>query len=432
MSLVLTTTQPGGWSLRGKRTAAVVFSHYPSDPRPRRAAEALAQQGMKVEVISLKQNPDDRLCESLNGVNILRVPLKRWRGGKLGYLFQYGVFIFASFLVLACRSLTRRYSLIHVHNMPDVLVFAALVPRVLGAKVLLDLHDPMPELMMTIFGLEQDSAVVRLLKRLERMSICFADAVLTVNEACRKIFSGRSCSLEKITVVMNSPDEGVFEYHDAPARGGSTRNVDKPFVIMYHGSLVERHGLDIAVSALEKVKKSVPQAQLRIYGQSTPFLQQVLDSIREPQLRQAIQYLGPRTLEQIVEAVRECDLGIIPNRRSIFTEINTPTRIFEYLSQGKPVIAPSVPGIRDYFDPDEMVYFKLGDAKDLAQKIEFVYLHPGEVTRIVRQGKAVYLTHKWSNERQRFLSLVKGLLSGQTKRQVARPAGVWQMETSSK
>ena len=66
-------------------------------------------------------------------------------------------------------------------------------------------------------------------------------------------------------------------------------------------------------------------------------------------LQDSVRYLGPKNLEQIVEAIDACDVGIIPNRRSIFTEINTPTRIFEYLSRDKPVIAPLAPGIQDYF-----------------------------------------------------------------------------------
>src|SRR5437588_544209 len=119
------------------------------------------------------------------------------------YFLQYSVFLLSAFFLLALRSLTRRFDLIHVHNMPDLLVFSALVPKLLGAKVILDLHDPMPELMMTIFGLEASSPAVRLLKGLEKLSLTFADAVLTVNKACKKIFSVRSCPAEKISVVMN-------------------------------------------------------------------------------------------------------------------------------------------------------------------------------------------------------------------------------------
>jgi glycosyltransferase involved in cell wall biosynthesis len=115
-------------------------------------------------------------------------------------------------------------------------------------------------------------------------------------------------------------------------------------------------------------------------------------------------------LEGIVEAIRNCDLGVIPNRRSLFTEINTPTRIFEYLSQGKPVIAPRAPGILDYFDEQDLVLFTLGDADDLAKKIEYVFAHPEEVSKIVRRGQAVYHAHEWKSERERFLRLVDGLV----------------------
>jgi len=394
---------------RGKRVAVVVFSHYPSDPRPRRAAEVLVQLGMKVEVLCLKQDEREPRREIHSGVGIRRIALKRRRGGKFSYVFQYSAFLAISFIILAYRSLTRRYDLVHVHNMPDILVFAALVPKLLGAKVVLDLHDPMPELMMTIYGLPSESFGVRLLKRFERWSINFADAVLTVNQACKKLFTARGCPPGKVHVVMNSPDEGIFKYRDArqiSLKPGST----KPFVIMYHGSLVERHGLDIGVSALNMVKKIIPHAELRIYGQSTPFLEQVLSSAQKSGLRDSVRYLGSKTLEQIVEAIDECDVGIIPNRRSIFTEINTPTRIFEYLARGKPVIAPAVPGIRDYFSDGQLVFFELGDANDLADKLKYVCLHPEEVEKTVALGQAVYRDHKWSAERTKFTSLAGELL----------------------
>jgi glycosyltransferase involved in cell wall biosynthesis len=333
--------------LRGKRVAVVVFSHYPSDPRPRRAAEALAGQGMEVDVISLRQKDHEPSREVVNGVSILRIPLKHWRGGKLGYLFQYGVFILAAFLVLAFRSLTRRYSLVHVHNMPDVLVFSALVPKALGAKVILDLHDPMPELMMTIFGLTRGSRAVRLLGTLEKWSIRFADAVLTPNAAFEKLFASRSCPANKLYVVMNSPDENIFKYRDVERQDAVLRDSTKPFVIMYHGALVERHGLDLAVQALDSVRRSIPTAELRVFGHPTPFVQSVMETVQARGLQTAVRYLGPKNLEQISEAIDACDVGVIPNRGSIFTEINMPTRIFEYLARGKSVIAPRTAGIRD-------------------------------------------------------------------------------------
>jgi glycosyltransferase involved in cell wall biosynthesis len=179
---------------------------------------------------------------------------------------------------------------------------------------------------------------------------------------------------------------------------------------MYHGLIVERNGLDVAVDALALVRATVPGAELRIYGDATPFLEIVMETIRNRGLQDAVRYFGRKGLEDIVAAIDECDVGIIPNRRSIFTEINTPTRIFEYLSRGKPVITGRARGVQDYFADDALFFFELGDAEDLARSIAHVSSHPEDVERVVKRGQEVYLTHRWSEERQRLVGRTAGLL----------------------
>lgn len=400
--------------LRGRRAAVLLYSDYPADPRPRRAAEAMVESGMEVDLLCLGEDASQPVREVVCGVNVHRLRLQRRREGIHTYLWLYSRFIAASFWFLTWRHLRRRYDLVHVHNMPDVLVFAALVPRLAGAKVLLDLHDPMPELITTIFGFAPGSAPVRLLKVLERLSIGFAHHVITVNQACKRIFSERDCPPAKISVVMNSPDERIFASHapTPPVRHGG------PLVFMYHGSLVERHGLDLAVGAIAAVRRRGLPAVLRVYGRRTPYLEQVLQSITDPDLRMAVEYLGPRNLTEIAQAIRECDVGIIPNRRSLFTEINTPTRIFEYLSQMRPVIAPAVPGILDYFAGDDLLFFQLGDQDDLTRAVAYAIEQPEATAETARRGYRVYQRHRWSQERARLLGLAAAVL-GPT-----RPAGL--------
>ncbi len=405
--------------LRGKRVAVLLYSVYPADPRPRRAAEALADCGMEVDVLCQTHDLAAAARERLNGVEIHRLPLTHRREGKFMYLWLYGRFFISSFWFLTWRSPRKKYDLIHVHNMPDFLVFAALIPKLLGAKIILDLHDPMPELMTTIFGADKNSKGVRLLMHVEKWSTGFANAVITVNEACRRIFSHRSCAAEKVTVIMNSPDEHIFAEQRQTPR---VRTPGAPFIIMYHGSLVERHGLDLAVTALVTVRKFAPEAELRIYGNRTPYLEKVLQSEEATSLGTAVKFYGPLALDKIAQAIRDSDVGVIPNRRSVFTELNTPTRIFEYLSQMRPIISPRAPGILDYFGPEDLVYFELGDAADLARQIEFVYREPAAVQAIVMRGHAVYLERRWSCERKRFLVLVSNLLGLKTNPTATTPA----------
>ncbi len=397
-------------SLKGKRVGILLYSSYPADPRPRRAAEAMLKEGMSVDMICL-QDGDEPARETHGSLDITRVPLRHRRGNKVSYIYRYSAFISISAAILAWRAIRRRYDLIYVNNMPDVLVASALVPKLLGAKVILDQHDPMPELMMTIFGLDQSSFGVRLLTRLEKWSIARVDLVITVNEACKKIFGGRSCHPGKIGVVMNSPDDAIFPFTNTVPSATTNSAPDKRFVVMYHGSLVERNGLDLAVEALTKVRTAIPNVELRIFGRETPFLHKVMSQVRSQGLSDHVSYLGPRSLEALVAEIEACDVGVIPNHRNAFAEINTPTRIFEYLALGKPVIAPRAAGITAYFDEGSMVFFELGNADDLARKLEYVFGHPVQIGEMVRRGQAVYREHCWQTERQRLVGLVAGLLS---------------------
>ena len=396
--------------LEGKRVGMVSFSPYPADPRPRRAAEALLREGMKVDMICLGEDGLPKR-ESLNGLNILRMPMRRWRGGKLSYAYQYSAFTLLSGLMFALRSLKGRYDLIYVHNMPDVLVLSSLVPKMLGAKVVLDLHDPMPELMMTIFNLDRNSMSVQVLHGLERWSTGRADLVLTVNSRCKQIFAARSCAPEKIGVVMNAPDGDIFPLRQS----GSDRSVlhpdNRPFVIMYHGSIVERNGLDLAVESLSWLRDVLPVAELRIYGASTPFLERVMKDAGNRGVEGMVRYLGPRRLDDLPKEIEQCHVGIVPNHRNAFTNLNMPTRIFEYLALGKPVVAPRTAGVLDYFDERSLILFDPGNAEDLARKIAFSASHTNDVMETTRRGQQIYLNHTWDREREVFVDLVTGLFA---------------------
>jgi glycosyltransferase involved in cell wall biosynthesis len=390
--------------------AMVTFSPYPFDPRPRRAVDALVGEGASIDLICLG-NEGTPKREVLNGVNVLRLRIKHDRRSKFAYAYRYAAFILISSVIFALRSLGRRYDLVYVHNMPDILVLSSLIPKALGAKVVLDLHDPMPELMMTIFRASPGSKSVQFLERLEKWSIALADLVITVNVACKRIFSSRSCRPEKIAVVMNAPDGKIFPFRATGSEASTGESGNKPFVIMYHGSLVERNGLDIAIEALSQVREVVPTAELRIFGANTPFLERMMEAARNKNLEESVRYLGSRRLEDLVTEIENCDLGVIPNHRNAFTEINTPTRIFEYLALGKPVIAPSTPGIQDYFNRESLLFFEPGNPGDLAQQIEYAFYHPKEVQEIVRRAQQVFLEHTWDRERETLLGRVSEILN---------------------
>lgn len=403
----------------GKRIGMVTYSLFPFDPRPRRAADALVREGAQLDLICLgADNVPGR--ELLNGVNVFRIPLRHERTGKLRYMTGYAAFIFAAGFLFALRSLRRRYDLIYVHNMPDILVLSAFVPKALGAKVVLDLHDPMPELMMAIFNQDSDGRSVKLLRKIEKWSIARTDLAITVSDTFKRVFCSRSCPAEKMAVVMNAPDTRIFPFRAAEHKTPRLLAAGSQFVVLYHGSLVERNGLELAIDAVARLGDVIPGIELRVVGSATPFLERMMDVARAKNLGDTVRYLGPRRLEDLVGEIEQCDLGVIPNQRNAFTDINTPTRMFEYLVLGKPVIAPFTSGIREYFSSDSLLFFQPGDAADLARQIEYAFSHPDEVLQIVEKGQQVYLSHTWEHERETLLTRLEAILEKSTQRPTVR------------
>ena len=298
-------------SLRGKRVLMIVFSVYPADPRVRRAAEAIVEAGGDVDVLCL-QHDDAPRTETIRGVHVSRARLRRKRAQKSRYMLEYSSFVAWASCQAAVRHLRRRYSVVHVHNMPDFLVFSAVVPKLLGAKLILDLHDPVPEMYMTKYSVGRDDRLIRVLTCLERKSLGFADAGITPNKAFRDLFVGRSCPAEEMTIVMNSPQEELF--HPGKCENEALRDRQPGrFRLMYHGLIVERHGLDTAVRAVSRLRDEIPGIEFHVYGPGDSFVDTFQDLVNELKASDLVKYYGPIPLEEIAQRIHETDLGIIPN-----------------------------------------------------------------------------------------------------------------------
>jgi glycosyltransferase involved in cell wall biosynthesis len=387
-----------------KRVAMVVFSYYLGDQRVRREAEALAEAGMLVDVMCLRNRGEQKKSE-VNNVFIYRLPLKRKRSGKLNYLWEYALFFFLVFIKLSFYHLRKRYHIIHIHNMPDVLAFSALIPRLTSAKVVLDLHDPMPEVYMTKYGVSELHPAIRLIKFIEKCSIRFADTVLTPNIAFRDLFVSRGCPPWKIHIVMNTPQETIFNLNSniAPI------NRENGFVIMYHGTIAAYNGLDIALEAIAGIQTKIPNLKFEVYGDGD-FKEKFLKRINELNLNSIVSYYGPKPIEKIAEAIKLSNLGIIPNKMTCFTNLNLPVRIFEYLAMKKPVVVPRTKGIMDYFDENSLFFFEAGSVDSLKEIILDAYRNPLKCQHILNRGFNIYKNHQWKLYKKRLVDVVENIL----------------------
>jgi glycosyltransferase involved in cell wall biosynthesis len=291
--------------------------------------------------------------------------------------------------------------------MPDFLVFLSVIPKLFGTKVILDLHDPTPEMLITKFAEDRDSWLTKILKWQEKVSIRFAHKIITTNKSFLDKFISRGCPPDKIYIVMNSPQESIFNRFVNKSKAKSDE--DK-YIIMYHGIIIKRYGLEELVNAVNLLKDKIPGLELRVYGIGED-LSLFLEMVRKLNLDNIVKYFGQVPIEKIVEIIPQCDVGIIPNRLSPFTRINFPTRIFEYLHMKKPVVVPRTQGINDYFDESSIFYFDAGDAENLANVIFNVYSDPAKTLDVVNEGYKIYQNYRWEHQSKNLIKIYKELLN---------------------
>jgi glycosyltransferase involved in cell wall biosynthesis len=381
----------------------VVHSYCPDDPRVARQAEALAARGARVDVICLRDE-GEAANEVVRGVRYRRVPIRHRRGGKIRYLFEYSAFFFVAFFASCLLALRHRYDVFQAHNFPDFLVFCGVLHRLRGARLVLDLHDPMPELFATKFHLREGSLPARFLELQERLSYDYCHLALTPTLAFERALVGRPRDRRKLHVIMNSPDERLFpEPPGPPPRNGSS------FRLLFNGVIAFRSGPDLVIRALALVREDIPEVQLDLFGHGD-FYDDCVRLARELGVEDIVTFRGQIPFDEMPRHLAKYDLGIVANRLNPFTALAFPTRIFEYLRMRKNAIISRTPAVVDYFGEDGLLYFDPGNEKDLARAILDAHRDPGRAHEVMERGLRVYDRYRWSKERERYLELLDGLV----------------------
>jgi glycosyltransferase involved in cell wall biosynthesis len=379
----------------------VVQSYYLRDPRVRREAEALAAEGYEVDVICLRDKGDPRR-EVVKGVNILRVPLGRRRATPTRYMFEYAFFFCATALVLLGRLFTRRYDLIHVNNMPDFLVFATLLPKLFGSKVILDVHDPMPELFMSKYGIGSDSRFIRLLAWQERVSLRYCHRALTVSDVMKdRLEQVKGCP--PVTSVLNVPDETLL------LRPEKWDRTEGTFALLYTGTISARYGLGIAIEACAKLRDRIPGLKLRLVGEGDdlPVLRETAERLGVADI---VEFHPPVPLARIPEIVATCDVGISPHVDDIFMKLYFSTKVAEFVYMGLPTVVSRTQTIERHFDEDTVLYCEPGSVDSFTEAVLRLYEQPDLRARLAARCEEFSSRWTWGSEKHVYLDFVAGLI----------------------
>jgi glycosyltransferase involved in cell wall biosynthesis len=381
------------------RVCIVRHNYYP-DSHVRRDAEALVESGCDVTVIALRR-PGQAATDELNGVRVHRLPVQHRRGTALRYAWEYSAFAFLALLLVSRLHLRKRFRVVEVDNMPDILVLSALVPKLTGTPVILYVFDTMPDLLAYLWKASARHPVVRLLAVLERVSAAVADRVIVTQEMPRRAMIARGVPERKITVVLNCADERVFNRTAVDPAASDSGG----FRIVTHGVILERYGGEALIRALPQVAATIPDVQLDIFGEgehraALEHLVQQLD------LGRRVRFHGFAPLDELLRTLMQAHVGYV----GMLNDLVLPNKLMEYVTLGVPVALSRWPTFLHYFPEDSATYFTPGDSDDVARALIEIWRDPAEARQRAARASQRYLEYRWPVQKQVYLGVYDTLM----------------------
>jgi glycosyltransferase involved in cell wall biosynthesis len=390
-----------------KKVLMIAYTDYKYDARVRREAETLART-KEFEVSILTPKEENRVRQfNMGDVTIIEVDLNKYRGNKkLPYIFSYLHFTLRCAAICTLKFFKRQIDIIHVHNMPDFLVFSALIPRMLGCKLILDIHDSMPETYLSKFS-GKNYFFYKLLCLEESICTAIAHKVICVNQTQKDVIVGRGLSPEKVTISMNVPDPVLFPLNKSVPSATQKNNV---FRMIYHGTVADRLGVDLVVQAVAELSDKIPGLQFHIWSKDGPELDAIGQLGRSLGVADRLYILpGGLPLEKLAKELKIMDLGIIGNRRCVATDLMLPVKLLEYISVSIPVVAPRLKCIQHYFSEEMISFYEPESVASMAGAIFKLYRDKEKREQQVLAARLFLDNYGWQTHQNDLLDMYRSL-----------------------
>jgi glycosyltransferase involved in cell wall biosynthesis len=365
-----------------------------------------------VDVLALR-GETELASEVIAGVNVHRLPLQTHRGGLIGYLLEYVAFFFLAFLKVSWLHLRRPFDVVEAVSMPDFLIFAGIIPRLAGSRLILYLFESMPEMWAQKRNVAMTHWTIRFLRWQETLSCAFAEAVICCHSMARAALIASNIPADKITTILNVPDENLFKvYQRVDPCDGICR-------LIQHGTMTENYGIQVVLNALTLLDPDlVVHYDVTGSGEYRPVLE---ERVRELGLQDRVTFHGYVSRERLLELLIRADIGVVP----MLFEYQSPSKMFEYVALGKPVIASDRKTFRQYFDEQEVLYFKTGDAKSLAEVLERAIRLPSMTREMADRAGLRYEQYRWGRMRDHYLALHEAQRSQMQSSMAERTPPAW-------
>ena len=389
-----------------KKVCMIGYTQYKYDHRIQREAETLAAQGnYTVSLIVPKEGAAPQTYE-VHGVRVRELNMQQYQGkSKRRYMASYLEFLWRAFFVCNKLLLLRQVDIFHIHNMPNFLVFSAVLARMCGKKLILDIHDSVPETYTAKFNKHLNKILFWFLCFEEAVCCRLVHKIICVNHPQRDALMSRGINLAKITVSLNVPGH---EWCKIKCSIKQRKDDTKQFKLVYHGTLAKRLGVDLTIQAVGKLMCIIPEIEFHIYGGGDD-KQELVHLTEELQLQEYVHFHGFLPLDKLGPILTDMDLGVIGNRKNLATDLMLPVKMLEYIALNIPVVVPRLPTVQYYFSDEMVSYFEPEDSEALAAAILACYQHREKGERQARSARRFLDQFGWEIRQKDFLDLYRSL-----------------------
>ena len=359
--------------MKSKSVAIILYYKWASDGRAKTSGNIYKKLGYELLVYSVNDEDFPKFRKDNN--ERVWCGTEKYRGSNmLTYLTYHLIFIIQSSFWLLKRCLIDKPKILHIHNMPDYLMVVSLIGKLFGMKVVWDLGDITPVTYLTKKKLDTtstDNKLYKLMVLIQNLSAKPASTILCADSFQKDYLIKYGLPEDKVKVFMNLPLEDSYKWI-GPAKS------KVPFVLVYHGTITHRLGLDLAIRAIAKINNGI-SIKFRIIGEGDQ-ADDLFRLIKELKLEDKVELTNKEIPnEKIPEWVRGASGGIIPNRKTFATDnFMLPHKMLEYVKLGIPVIAPKLKIIQHYFKDDQAIFFEPENIDDLSSAIKKLHSIDGE------------------------------------------------------
>ena len=386
----------------GKKICFVRHGYYPDDRRVLKEVAALHDEGYLIDVICLNKG-HEKPTEVVNGVTVYRLSHHHKRGTLLRYAMVYGLSIVKISLMLTFLFLKKRYDCIQVNTLPDFLIFTTTIPKLLGTKIVLDMHEPTPEMYQTLYEENGSPLILKLIIFLEQLSIQFANSVFAVNDTILERYVDRGADRRKIQVVRNVPPEEFKSFES------QTGNIcKKGFTLITHGTVLKRYGQEVMVRAVPLLRDKIKDLNVLIIGPGED-AQRIKSLCEALNCTDIVTITGKIPYYRIGDYLKTADIGIVPLMDSPFSELCQPNKLFEYIVYDKPIICSRLAAIEESFDDSAILFFHPGSHEDLARCVLDLYHNPQKREELARQASKSFEHMMWSKTKKHYIEAINAL-----------------------